>query len=69
MRYICAQPANQYYLWQVEVMINNFLSMGINPNQMDILLGYDTTIPEEWRILQQHYNSNPIGPRFQGEYV
>ena len=57
MRYICAQPANQYYLWQVEVMINNFLSMGINPNQMDILLGYDTIIPEEWSILQQHYNT------------
>ncbi len=57
MRYICAQPANSYYLWQVEVMINNFLRMGINPNQMDILLGYDTIIPEEWSILQQHYNT------------
>ena len=57
MRYICAQPANQYYLWQVEVMINNFLSFGINPNQMDILLGYDNEIPNEWKILQQHYNT------------
>jgi hypothetical protein len=31
--------------------------MGINPNQMDILLGYDTHIPQKWRILQQHYNT------------
>jgi len=57
MRYICAQPANNYYLWQVEVMINNFLSMGINPNQMDILLGYQNEVSNEWRILQQHYNT------------
>lgn len=31
--------------------------MGVNPNQMDILLGYDKHIPSEWRILQQHYNT------------
>jgi len=57
MRYICAQPANNYYLWQVEVMINNFLSFNINPNQIDILLGYDEHIPQEWKILQEHYNT------------
>ena len=36
IRYICAQPATKYYAWQVEVMINNFMAMGVNPNQMDI---------------------------------
>ena len=36
IRFICAQPANSYYTWQVEVLINNFIKHGINPNQIDI---------------------------------
>lgn len=56
VKYICAQPANTYYLWQVEVMINNFLRNGINPSDIHILLGtYDNIIPYEWKTLQKYY--------------
>ena len=55
LRYVCAQPANAYYTWQVEVMINNFIKMGINPNNIDILLGYNHKIDNIWLKLQQSY--------------
>lgn len=57
MRYICCQPANDYYLWQVETVINNFMSHGINPNQIDIVLGYNNADLTKWRILQNHYST------------
>lgn len=57
LRYICAQPAVKYYTWQVEVMINNFIRMGINPNNMDILLGYKDVIADDWKLLQSKYSN------------
>ena len=57
LRYICAQPAINYYTWQVEVLINNFIEMGINPNNMDILCSIENNIvPDAWRKLANHYN-------------
>jgi hypothetical protein len=56
LRYICCQPANSYYTWQIEVLINNFIKMGVNGNHMDIVCGIDDDIvPTEWRKLQQGY--------------
>jgi hypothetical protein len=56
MKYICAQPGVTYYTWQVEVMINNFTNMKINPNHVEILVGINNNIiPEDWKKLQQHY--------------
>jgi hypothetical protein len=58
MRYICAQPASNFYTWQVEVVINNFKRQGVNPNKIDILCAInDNVVPEEWRRLQNHYNT------------
>jgi hypothetical protein len=58
MRYICAQPANNFYTWQVEVVINNFKKHGVNPNKIDILCAIDNdVVPEVWRKLQNHYNT------------
>jgi len=63
LRYICAQPRLVYYAWQVEVMINNFIKHGINPNNIDILVAWnpndDTSKPETiemWNKLATHYN-------------
>lgn len=57
VKYICAQPANTYYLWQVEVMINNFIKHGINPLDIHILLGIQNdTIPKDWETLKNHYS-------------
>jgi len=65
LRYVCVQPRLLYYAWQVEVMINNFIKHGINPNSIDILVAWNpndltTTIPanvESWNKLAAHYSS------------
>jgi len=64
LRYICVQPRILYYVWQVEVMINNFLKNGVNPNNIDILVAWnpndDTSKLENveaWNKLASHYNS------------
>jgi len=58
LRYVCCQPAITYYTWQVEVLINNFKKMGVNPNYIDIVCGIENgIIPDEWRKLMLHYNS------------
>jgi hypothetical protein len=64
LRYICAQPRLIYYAWQVEVMINNFIKRGINPNHIDIVVAWnpndDTSKPETiemWNKLSSHYNT------------
>ena len=58
LRYVCAQPATLYYVWQVEVMLNNFIEMGINPNFIDIVCWKQNgVIPEEWIKLSSHYSA------------
>ena len=44
LRYICVQPRILYYAWQVEVMINNFIKHGINPNNIDIVVAIVASI-------------------------
>ena len=56
LRFICAQPAIKYYAWQLEVMLNNFMEMGINLNQVDIVCWKQTAeIPEEYSKLANGY--------------
>lgn len=57
LRFVCAQPAIPYYTWQVEVMIHNFIEMGVNPNNMDVICyAEDGIIPEQWIKLANKYN-------------
>jgi len=56
LRFISAQPAIPYYTWQVEVMLNNFMEMGINLNNVDIVCWKeDGTVPEAWAKLANNY--------------
>jgi hypothetical protein len=56
IRYVCCQPAIQYYAWQVEVMIDSFLKVGVSANDMDIVCAVkDDIVPLEWQKLQQKY--------------
>jgi hypothetical protein len=57
MRYVCCQPATDYYTWQVEVVINNFKKHGVNPNKIDIVCGIVGHVPETWVKLANHYNT------------
>lgn len=55
MRFLSAQPANIYYAWQVEVMLNNFIEMGINLNDVDVVCRIENEIPKEWSKLANKY--------------
>ena len=56
LRFVCAQPATLYYAWQVEVMLNNFIEMGVNPNNIDIVCWKQNgVIPDEWSKLANGY--------------
>lgn len=56
LRYICAQPASTYYSWQIEVLLNNFMEMGINLNDVDIVCWkINGVIPDEYSKLANHY--------------
>lgn len=56
VKFICAQPAIDYYTWQVEVMIQNFMAQGVNPNNIEIVSSYQDSIPKSWTTLAAHYN-------------
>lgn len=53
MKFICAQPAIDYYAWQIEIMIKNFISNGVKPEDMHILCAYRNEIPENWLKLKE----------------
>jgi hypothetical protein len=57
VRHMIAQPATDYYAWQVEVQLDNFLSMGISDNSIDVVCSYEDTIPESWiKLNRRFYN-------------
>jgi len=58
MLYLSAQPASDYYAWQVEVYLTNFIACGINPTQIMVVCSIEDTIPTRWRILQDTYPAN-----------
>lgn len=57
MKFICAQPAIPYYTWQVEVMINNFIKNGIDPNDIHIVCADYGKTSEPWLKLKEHYSN------------
>ena len=56
MKFICVQPAIDYYTWQVEVMLDNFISTGINPDDIHIVCGHYGSISKKWRKLTEKFN-------------
>ena len=54
--YLCAQPAIDYYTWQVEVMINNFEKNNVNLENVHIVCAHYGRIPEKWQKLKDQYN-------------
>jgi hypothetical protein len=55
MKFICAQPAIDYYAWQVEVMINNFTKNGVNPEDIQIVCAYKDFVPPIWKEFEKSY--------------
>jgi len=54
LRMISAQPALDYYAWQVEAYIHNFTSLGYK--NIDVIAGYQDDIPESWHKLVENYS-------------
>lgn len=58
VRLICAQPSELYFAWQVEVMLNNFIEMGIDLNYVDIIsTKKNNKIPDMWKKLSNGYDA------------
>jgi hypothetical protein len=56
MKFVCAQPADKFYTWQIEVMCRNFAKNGIDPRDQVILVGIkDGQIPKDWIKLKQGF--------------
>jgi len=56
MKFICAQPAIDYYTWQVEVMLDNFISHGVNPDDIHIVCGHYGNISDKWKSLTEKFD-------------
>jgi hypothetical protein len=41
MIYLSAQPDDYYFLWQLQLQIFNFKSLGIQPENIHVLIGYN----------------------------
>lgn len=48
---ISAQPATDYYAWQVEVYLNNFLLKGYSAADTHVVACYKDEIPDSWNKL------------------
>ena len=57
LRLLNAQPATEYYAWQVEVNLDNLLSMGYSDNSIDVVAGYTDHIPKSWMELSKRYSN------------
>lgn len=56
LRYVMAQPATDYYVWQVESVIQNFMSLGVNPNNIDVVCYKENgVVPDNWSKLANKY--------------
>lgn len=52
-----AQPATDYYAWQVEVNLDNLLSMGYSDNSIDVVAGYSDRVPSSWMALAKRFSN------------
>lgn len=55
MKYICCQPANLYFGWQLDVMLYNFRDVGINLSDVEVVCGVDTAPDKYFDKLKDKY--------------
>jgi hypothetical protein len=53
--YLSAQPDEPYFHWQVEVMIHNFVKVGIDPTCINVVFGHFDSPTEAYFDLQRRY--------------
>lgn len=55
MKYICAQPATQYFGWQIDVMLYSFVSTGVNMSDVHIVCAIQNVIDPYFDKLKEKY--------------
>lgn len=55
LKLISAQPAIDYYAWQVEVYLHNFISLGYKEEDIHVVAGYLEEIPDSWHKLKENF--------------
>lgn len=55
MKYICAQPAIQYFAWQIDVMLHSFKKANINLNDVHIICSTNDGIDPHFKKLKNKY--------------
>jgi len=55
IQYISAQPDELFYAWQVEVMLDNFISVGIDQRDVHILVGIQKNVGQWWFTLIEKF--------------
>ena len=61
MIYLSAQPDSIYYAWQVEIMLENFISKGIEKQNIHIVVGYKDKISNNFKKLREKYRDVVFG--------
>ena len=56
MKYICAQPATQYYGWQIDVMLHSFKTVGVNLGDVHIVCAIHNEIDPYFDKLMRKYS-------------
>lgn len=55
LKYISVQPAIDYFAWQTEVYLRNFLSLGILGEDIHVLGAYENKVSENWIKLTEDF--------------
>jgi hypothetical protein len=55
MKYICAQPATQYYAWQIDTMLYSFRTVGVNLQDVHIVCAIHGEIDPYFDSLMRKY--------------
>lgn len=55
LKFISAQPAIDYYAWQAEVYITQFLRLGYNPDDIYVIAGYEDEPDMSWHKLMRKF--------------
>lgn len=55
LKFISAQPAIDYYAWQAEVYITQFLRLGYNPDDIYVIAGYEDHPDMSWHKLMRKF--------------
>ncbi len=55
LKFLSAQPAIDYYAWQIEVYLHNFIGLGYSAEDIHVVGCYLEEIPDSWIRLQEKF--------------